>query len=482
MLSVFFRLKLNYRHIVTKLIVSLFCCFLLLPIQGQQPKIIHFGWDNPDIRRLFDSIGLMQNTPFDGICVSFQEYIMEAFDTSVQPDSYFMYDKLRCIQWGKYTDNYLFLRGISKSGGSWFDDKAWMAISKNMNSISKAIKIGKLKGILFDAECYYEDPLANPWTYSNTKYPNHSFNLVQDKVRERGIQFIKSLQKYSNDFSFLSIWLSSLVAEDLKLSPFQETRHALLIAFMEGILLGKNENVKLIDGNENAYWYSKPSHFLASADYLKKNTINLMRSAKAKKLAINIKIAQPVYYDGILARHSSLEKGITVPDKWKWLEENLKYAIATSNSNVVWFYNERINWWRDNINDTLIDILKNSKTDFINNVGEVISKTKKTIQPKVKNINTGMGYYYYIEQKKPMKTGNIAFKYSWNKKNNTLNLKYINKFPSSVSIYINNTLSVIFKPTGLESSLNLKDFVLGKRLGILAHYEDMTEASALQGY
>ncbi|MEP7106635.1 MAG: hypothetical protein ABI760_01610 [Ferruginibacter sp.] len=467
---------------LAKMILIFLFCITYRNTYAQKPTIICFGWDYPDVGQISKRIDSMQNTPFDGICFSLQKKsIMEAFDTQVKADSYFEYDKLRSLKWGKYTDNFIILRGYSKTGGNWFDDTAWFAIASNMRSLSKSMFTGKLKGILFDPEYYYQDTFYNPWTYSKTQYPNSTFEEVQDQVRQRGTQFITALQKYAIDFSFLSIWITSLIVEDKIHGPLEGTRHALLLPFVEGILLGKKPKVKIIDGNEFGYWYSKPSQFLGSADYLEKNTVELMRSAKAKQLATSIETSQPIFYDGILARHPSFERGFENPDKWKWLEENLKYAIATSTSNIVWFYYQQLNWWGDQVNDTLINILQNCKQSFIPGTKNMANAPNRLIQPKCDNVNKGTGYYYLNNPKKPMKTGDAAFTYSWDRKKKLLKLKYTNKIPASVSVFVNNALSLSINPSSSEDTIMLKKFTRG-RMAILAKYKDNSEAAGLQSY
>ncbi|MEJ7587425.1 MAG: hypothetical protein WKI04_07675 [Ferruginibacter sp.] len=128
----------------------------------QRPKLIEFGWDYPDVDQLSKGLPAMQNTPFDGICFSLQRTIMDAFDTAVLKDSYFNFEKLRKLQWGKYSDNYIILRGFGATGSRWQDDRAWKIFIKNMQSLSKAMQAGRVKGILFDAEYYFDDSLRNP--------------------------------------------------------------------------------------------------------------------------------------------------------------------------------------------------------------------------------------------------------------------------------------------------------------------------------
>ena len=450
-------------------------------VDAQNPVIIEYGWDYPDINKLSKRLDSMQNTPFDGICFSLRPLVIDAFDTVAQKEAYFEYDKLQSLKWGKYTHNYLLLFGFSKTGGNWFDDKAWQAIEHNMNGLSKAMLVGKLKGILFDAEYYYSNQLYDPWTYSEKQYPNLSFEEVQNKVRLRGGQFIRALQHYTSNFSFLSIWLISLVIEDLKYGPIEKARHALLVPFMEGVLQSKSKSVKIIDGNEYAYWNHKPSQFLASADYLKTNTINLMKGSIAKKLATGITTAQPIFYDGLLANHVDYQKGVPYLHRWKWLEENLKFAIATSTSNTVWFYNQKVDWWQGKVNDTLFNIVANSKSAFEARYKKQLLPKEKLLQNKCNNVNSGNGYYYLPDNKKPMETGTIAFNFKWNATKKLLQIQYLDRLPDSIKIYVNSSLSKKILPKATGNLILLKTFKKGK-ISILAQYNNNVEACGIQVY
>jgi hypothetical protein len=448
---------------------------------SQKPVLIQFGWGYADVTQLSKGLDSMQNTPFDGLCFSLQRRIMEAFDTASLGEPYFEYDKLKSLHWGKYKDNYIVLRGFSKTGGNWLDDKAWQTITKNIEKLSKAILLGKCRGVLFDPEYYYNEQLYNPWTYNGRQYPGISFEKMQDTVRTRGIQFITALQKYSSDFSFISIWLASLVTEDLKLSPLEKTRHALLLSFIEGILLGKNKSVNLIDGNEYGYWYTKPSQFLNSTGLVKKSAIALMRSQKAKTLAEEIKTAQPVFYDGLLAKAPSFEKGVDNESKWRWLEENLKYAAASSSSGIVWFYYQRIDWWSGKVNDTLINILQNSKKIFTPAIKGRGNSNSKQLLSASKNVNTGKGYFYFSESKMPMRTGKEAFIYGWDRIKKRLTILFKEKVPTTFSVYSNSILAASISPIRMKASLKLKAFTSG-RLTFLCQYNDDSESSAIQEY
>jgi hypothetical protein len=107
--------------------------------------------------------------------------------------------------------------------------------------------------------------------------------------------------------------------------------------------------------------------------------------------------------------------------------------------------------------------------------------TIQPIQPKCNNVNSGIGYYYFADAKKPMETGTIAFTFSWNSLSKIMKLKYLNKLPDSVNIYVNNSFLLKLYPKSGDNSIPLNKFVKGK-IAILAKYENNVEACGLQVY
>ncbi len=464
--------------IISLLIVFLFAFLPFLSL-AQKPILIKFGWDYPDVKTLNSRIDSMQNTPFDGICFSLQRSIMEAFDTVPKKEGYFEYDKLKAIKWGKYTDNFIVLRGFSKTGGNWFDDSAWITIEKNITGLSKAMKAGRLKGILFDPEYYYTDSLYNPWTFTKSQYPVHSFNEVKERVKKRGIQFVSALQKHKPTFTFLSLWITSLIVEERKYNiPVEKTQHALLIPFIEGMLEGKKQTVTITDGNEFAYWNNKPSQFAESTAYLKKSLIELLSAKKAKSVARGIKIAQPLFYDGLMAAVPLFEKGADNQTKWAWLDENLKQAFA-STDNIVWFYSQRINWWEGKVNDTLVALIQKNKDFYLDKNTTQKNSNVLSFSWGADNINSGKGYFYKSAKGGPVKIGEKAFTYKWNSRSKKLTVNFIDSLPVSLSVYTNNILKKTILPKKQSTIFTLPGFYTGRMI-ILLKYKNNVEAAAIE--
>jgi hypothetical protein len=468
-------IKRILKPIAKKPLLVIILSFSLLETEAQKVKIIEFGWDYPDVTQLSRRLDSMQNTPFDGICFSLQRKIMESFDTSLQQNSYFQFNKLPSLKWGKYSNNFIIVRGFSKTGGNWFDDIAWQNISSNMVNLSRAMQIGNLSGILFDPEYYYENKLFNPWTFSQAQYPGKTLAEVQNQVKRRGQQFIASLQKVKSSFTFISIWMASLIAQEKKYTPLDKTRHILLISFIEGMLENKNNGVTMTDGNEYAYSNATPSQFFDAKSLLRNTMIELLHSEKSKKEAENIEIAQPVFYDGLMGTTPFFDKGLKRSLKWKWLNENIKYAIASSD-HYVWFYCQHINWWNGTANDTALAILQKDKSAFVDNNTRPNYGYKSSFVATTgyNNVNSNQGYYNATVEEKNER----AFDFNWDSKQKKLRVNFRDKIPVATSIYINNTIAKQLTPSNLNVRVSIPAFTTGV-LAIINTYRDKTESSAI---
>ena len=136
-------------------------CICLFPILlfGQNDngkKIVEFGWDCPKVSALKMGIPEMENkTPFDGVVFTLDFDIYSAFDTTNRPESEFQFGDLSKINWEKFTNNFLLVRGVGITNAHWLDDNAWIKIMKNLMKISRSLAASKIiKGIGFDPEDY----------------------------------------------------------------------------------------------------------------------------------------------------------------------------------------------------------------------------------------------------------------------------------------------------------------------------------------
>ncbi len=328
-------------------------------------KLISFGWDRPTVPYLLANLPVMEKQPFDGVTFSFSQSVPYAFDTELKNDEYFMYDDLKKLRWNTFTDNFILLWGVGRTGPHWFDNTAWLNIESNLKKLSLAVNVSKAKGILFDPEYYLGDNSINPWVYSKTLYPAKSFAQVSQQVRLRGAQFMRAMQYNKPNIKILSIWMLGLVLQRMETQSLENIDQALLPAFIQGMLEAKGKDAVIIDGNETSYWYSKASEFLEARSYLKSKGKDLLSTNVRDRYINNVPQAQAIFVDGLLATSKEFERGYTEEAKWTWLYNNLKFAMASSDE-YVWFYGQEVTWWKGKPNEKINALIRRVKGDLNN--------------------------------------------------------------------------------------------------------------------
>lgn len=400
--------------------------FSLKPLYAQKindKKLIEFGWDYPDVDYLKANIHEMEkNSPFDGVVFSFHTPPYYAFDTAQSTTDYFEFNDLSKIEWNKFTDNFISIRGVGKSGPHWTDDDGWLKIVDNLTRISKAIEISKAKGIGFDPEFYLENEQLNPWIYNKQLYPQLSYQQVGEYVKRRGIQFIQALQTYKPDMKILCFWLWGLVAEQNKTQPLINTRMALYPFFIEGMLEGKNNESELIDGNETAYWYSNSKDFITSGEEQRANAKKFLPAFLWPKID-KVTFAQPIFYDGIFALKPIFDKGNDKATQNRWFRNNLYYALKTTDR-YVWFYSEQLNWWK--------------KPDAV--LANIILDVKNKANNNIQNIQEKKSGYSSLETLSGDGQSDAGFTFSYSVQKRTLFISNLKKETKTLNIYINSRL------------------------------------------
>jgi hypothetical protein len=422
-------------------VFSSFCFPILLMGQENagQKKLIEFGWDYPTVSFLKNNISKMQNTPFDGVVFSLDFDIYNAFDTTQRSHLQFQYEDLSEIQWENFTDNFLFVRGAGYSGAHWLSDKSWEKIVKNLKRVSKALAISKAKGIGFDPEYYYKDSTLNPWVYRASWYKGLSYRQVGNYVRKRGKQFIQALETNKPDVKILCFWLLGLVSMQNQLHPIAETGMALYPFFVEGMLEGKNKTSEIIDGNEYSYGYQTSASFVESGKYQRTNGAKLIKESLTSKIQ-NVSLAHAVFFDLIYATSTVYENGYDNKTKQCWLRNNLYNAFKTTDK-YVWFYNEKINWWKGQVPSGVAEIIKDVKTQINierNNTNLEVSGKSSTFDFKQREQDNYHGFHY-----------------TYGKKSNELNIKLLDKNITSLEVYSNSRLIYSVNNPAWKFAINL---------------------------
>lgn len=407
---------------------SILIAFLLILGLGnfsyaQSKKLLEFGWDYPDVDFLYENLDKVQNRPFEGIIFSFNRNIYEIFDTADYSAKTFNQSRLDQLKWGRFTDNFIFTRGYTKTGAQWFNDKAWDKILKNTEALSKAINQKNIKGIIFDAEYYLEDPALDPFKYKPEYYKGKSFTEVYNMVQKRGAQFIQALEKHKPDVKVLSLWMYTLYFDNLNKSIINksEFRWPLMLPFIEGMMNGKGKGSTIIDGNENAYTYLLNHQYYEVGDGIRDAALRLSGISKRSN---KYTVASSIFYDYNFGLNNYPTKDWTKEEQINRFKMTLKESLSGTDE-YVWLYSERIDWWRKNENEKM----------------QIIESVKNNLY-KPENLS----YLNLFVPGEPKDyTKKYPYKAVYNARNKRLTLNIDTKSIKNIHIYKNNT--VLYKKT-----------------------------------
>ena len=338
----------------------LFCFALLVAVcpafaqTRPAKKLIQYGWGVPDPVFVQQNIGQMEKMPFDGIIFQLPDPFNKTFDikpwdeAALQPQL----DALAGIKWGTFTDNFLCLYAANDAGMDWFNDQHWETIMANLRLEAKAAKAGGCVGICFDTEPYG----ANPWVYPNI-HPERSFAEVQAAVRIRGAQFMSALQDGFPNVRILTFFTLSKLRQIMdipdtagRMDALLRRSYNLVPAFVNGMLDAAAPGVKIIDGNEKAYYYTSPLEYFIAYHMMKQRALSFIADENKQKYIAQVQAGTAIYMDQLLATRppagSILSYYLSPENRLFFLEHDVYYSLVASDE-YAWCYSERMNWWKN---------------------------------------------------------------------------------------------------------------------------------------
>ncbi len=328
----------------------------VLPLSaGDRPqkKLLEYGWDVPYPDYVRANIAKMEEKPFDGLVFRLKNYHF-LFDrkawtaADLQPQM----DDLKATQWRRFTDNFLTLYSANDAKVSWFDDAQWTTIESNMRLLAEAARVGRCVGICFDAEPYG----ANPWVYDAKT--GKSFWETEQAARRRGAQFIGALQAVMPDVKLLTFFQLSLFGHlcDIddpvrRAAALAGQSYALLPAFLNGMLEVAAPNVRIIDGNENSYYYTAEIDYLRAYHLMKQRALTMVTADNRSRYVAQVQAGVALYVDQVFALRGDtkvLANYLEPAERARFFEHNVYWALRTTDE-YVWLYSEKMNWWKNEL-------------------------------------------------------------------------------------------------------------------------------------
>ena len=407
------------------LIVSMIV-YSFVPISAQyvmDKKVVNGNFINPNLHHPTDkkliqtsstlqwnfvknNIGLMESRhPYlDGIAASMngnfsKDYLMLSGD-KIWTEEDVQLSTVSQIKWGKYTDNFVVLYFGDSLDFDFFNERKWSVILQNAEMVSKMVKAGRFKGVFLDNENYFKG--SHGWKYDSSWYSNYSFEQVSTKCRERGKQFMESLQlNVSNPLTILDfIWFG----DHWNNYNNRNGRQALWVAFKNGMLEAAKPGDILVEGNELSYYYQETTMFTDIYNefrlhkFTKYGASDLQEKYKTQ-VQIGHGIYPSLYYGKFRWSHKYSDK-----EHDAWWENQLYNALLTSDK-YVWIWTEPDeNWWGDN-GDVLFSL---NFTSIMKEVKAKIKNQQSLNYDLVRYENNWAGNLVKADDPKPGEKWHIA--------------------------------------------------------------------------
>ena len=262
-------------------------------------------------------------------------------------------------------NNFLVLYGASQM--DWFSDEDWANVESHLRFAAQMAKAAHCKGIFWDPEPY--KPGKNPWNYGDQdKTSLYSFEQYCIQVRKRGSQFMQTLQEEFPGLVFFSLrelsdwqngspfsgFLFPVKNKERTIEKLKDAWWGLHVAFYAGMLDAVQPGVEIIDGNEDAYYYTSALEFYAIRSTLTVDAKAFIPPELWQKHYMCSRIAHSISADYTSGnwlelkpfpyRLSGQAVMMTPAEREKWFEHNSYYALLTADE-YVWLYTEDMNWW-----------------------------------------------------------------------------------------------------------------------------------------
>ncbi len=268
-------------------------------------------------------------------------------------------DNLKKLSAGRLKHNFLFTKITSRRRLAWDDDESWNACAHNFGVMAWLAKEAGAKGLIVDVEDYHK---KRQYKYMPD---DGEYADVAALARSRGAQVMRAIGNEYPDSVLLFFWLLSLEPQ-----LYQSTKASFANAektgtlwphFVNGMLDVVPPEMKLIDGNENAYRFrADRMDFYPAAWNVAHEAVGLVSPENQLKYRTQVQVGFGLYLDSYVNDEAS---PWYFPElngsKIKRFRSNLKQAVNVCNE-YVWFCGEKrylINW-RDGVKKLRWNYLK----------------------------------------------------------------------------------------------------------------------------
>lgn len=346
-----------------RILLPLFLLLLTVAVASAQPakKLIYFGWGYPSPQYLAENSALAVSLGFDGVCLDLnfkrdgKDYRLGwvGFGGPKVTVADFAAD-IKILKSLRLKNlRYNFLRMNATPGDFDYFDRDFDSVIENFRVAAQVAKEAGCVGILFDPEHYGK----TPFHYQSRKYcDTKSYEEYQAKVRQRGAQMMRAINKSLPNAVILTTWANSIPAIQSKGGDLLRSQYNLLPAWYDGMVSAATNGTKIIDGYESSYGFKQRPQFLEGYHTM----LNKSRALSAVPDEYHAHVSAGFGLWGDEGSHfdpQDFTKNHFTPDEF---EQALRTAFEISDE-YVWLYNHRIGWWKGEAPAEYLAALKAAK-------------------------------------------------------------------------------------------------------------------------
>lgn len=322
---------------------------LVLTACTPRPKLIEWGWDEPDPAFMRRHVAEMAATPFDG-CVFHVDYAKlggkgsltwEMWGQRTLDEASFegAVADLRAARPVRFTERFLRVN-VTPGDLDWFDDFA--PVVANARLAARVAWRGHVRGVLLDVEQYQgqifdyrrqRHALSQPW---------ESYAI---RARHRGREVMEAFQA---GFPGLTLFLSfghSLPWVQSKRGqiPLADVSYGLLAPFLDGLLDGARGSTRIVEGYELSYGFTHTPHFDEARTLVEEGVLPIVGNPEAYRRRVELAFGLWMDYDW---RHAGWDAA--APEKNYFTPERWAASVARAremSDQYVWIYGEQVRWW-----------------------------------------------------------------------------------------------------------------------------------------
>jgi hypothetical protein len=306
-----------------------------------RPKLVEWGWDEPDPAFMRRHVAEMAATPFDGCVFHVTGLTWEAWGRRALDPSRFedAVADLRAARPARFTERFLRVN-VTPADLDWFDDFA--PVVANARLAARIARRGHVRGLLLDVEQYQ----GQLFDYRRQRYAkSQPWENYAIRTRRRGREVMEAFQAgYPGLTLFLSFGHSlPFVQSQHGRLPLADVSYGLLAPFIDGLLDGARGSTRIVDGYEISYGFTHLPHFDEARTLVKEGVLPVVGNPEAYRRRVDLAFGLWMDYDW---RHlgfdpESPEKNHFSPERWA---ASLARAREVSDE-YVWIYTEEVRWW-----------------------------------------------------------------------------------------------------------------------------------------